>query len=1167
MDARSRKVLCLLTLGGHWMATTAQADGLLDRFKAGKHKQLKQEYHTKEVTNGPPWDLTQVASMVDIVEEGILDDGTVVIKRPDVWSQARMTKYRREFEVQMADQLNKFDAVLSARIARTDQASFESATTLGAALQGSGGGGQKPAAIVAAPPASNQAELIKAQADATQAQANADTAAAQLTTAQTAQAVSLAKQNLSQLEPTKGGSNDFSQTAPFGLLGEKGAFQNYAKNVGMGNLGLEPTIYLDEQKRYLDHLNELRRVNLGDDNADSAGYSLSLVRLPVSIQPGAKTEKGHGALLNVTARPEFRPDFLPTTFRSLVVQDIIDQLTPVLYEILDRHLDDNYSENLVKWRNDVNQRTTELADLKKKLKTALEAQSITKEPSSPPLRDEIDPKAALGILRNTEANRVKSLATEIERLQNESPEFRSLTAEIERLQKESLEFQSLAKYDSVFRKILSPRIPSTRLAARPYPISPTDLDQVMMRVNLMHLALAVRQSITTVNPRASEIRAFLYQISESAYQLFPRFEPMIGEIALTVNNHQHNEIPNLYDRLQGTLPGVMAKPTNYLEELRDPVTIMCWAIAVDAGQLDERLKEEMKRLDGQSGFHPACDLDSLLFYLSEPQPEAREVFQSYVNARWPIICFALDPVTDQQNIADAVSIRRDLQIAMSFAFATGKINFNQFNRFRRRIELDAETIALNRTVTTFAHGNESFGWRFYPRFQNPPQEATNFNVIGNQLLRGGPGRDYQVKNSKLEAGQRELTAVIILPSILPRVRFEVIGNWFKLTQPDDLTVSTARMVWQGRQVMKLRDAVTKYCDPRLNRPGDLERVLTKVDRVEQMLPMQTESVAIPYQNTQGGFDLFTPGLSSLVPELLGYDGIDKAESGKDASFLVFGKNLSIHETKVVAGGQTIETTAIEILSREVMRVTVPASLLGTEMADRPDRPYLEVVAATPNGISNRLAIPIKPVKPPEKVAGSGYNWKAAPSYVAYARYNESGVIDPKGPTSYFKFEAPPTAEIILNANKTFPNDPGYETSPLIPGSITHMALRLKFQDKAGKDVVINAKTTKPAASFVKVGEEVRATISFKENLEEPIIKALTEVPRGLKLSAYSAIIDVTAEAYILVEGSSTAIKLDDPIKLTVNTRDSVPVVPVEILDSESIIPPPSSGNSPFFRNK
>ena len=891
---------------------------------------------------------------------------------------------------------------------------------------------------------------------------------------------------------------------------------------------------------------------------------------------------------------------MPTTFRNLVVQDIIDQLTPVLFEILDRHLDDNYSQDLAKLRNDYKKRSDELLksyenfknsseELRKSqeeaarfelnsrsLKTQIETsqkalETLTKEPSQPTNLNAIDPKVAQEKImqalvarqerlqaKNDEDTKRRAALGETIRLERDQQAV--LQNAIIRLQDQLPSFQNLTGYESLFNKILSPRIPSTRLAARPYPISPTDLDKVMLRANLMHLALALRQSISTVNPRASEIRAFLYQISESAYQLFPRFEPMIGEIALAVNNHQHDEMQQLYARLTGSLPAVMAEPTNFLEKLRDPVAIMCWAIAVDAGLLDERLKDEMKRLDGQSGFHPACDLDSLFFYLSEPQPLAREVFQTYVNARWPIITFALDPVTDQQNVADATSIRRDLQIAISFAFATGKINFNQFNRFRRRIELDAETIALNRTVTSFAHGNETFGWRFYPRFQNPPQEATNFNVIGNQLLRGGPGRDYQIKNSKLEAGQRELTAVVILPSFLPRVRFEVVGNWFKLTQPDDLTVPTARMVWQGQELMKLRENVTKFCDPRLSRPGDLERVLVKVDRVEQMLPMQTESVGIPYQNTQGGFELFTPGVASLVPELLGYDGIDTAEFGKGASFLVFGKNLSIHETKVVAGGQQIPDLGVEILSREVMRVTVPANLLGTEMADRPDRPYLEVVAATPNGLSNRLAIPIKPVAKPTPVPGSGYNWKEAPSYVAYARYNESGVIDPKGKTSYFKFEAPPTAEIVLNSNKTFANDPRYTTSPLIPGSITHMALRLKFQDKAGKDVVLNAETTKPAASFVKAGDEVRASVSFKENLEEPIVKQLTG---KLTQSGFNAVIDVTAEAYILVEGSSTAIKLDDPIKLTVNTRDSAPVIPVDILGPKLEIPLPSTGDSPF----
>ena len=53
-------------------------------------------------------------------------------------------------------------------------------------------------------------------------------------------------------------------------------------------LGIESTVYLDEKKRFLDHLKQIRRVNLGDDTSDSAGYGFYLLRLPVSIQPGGR---------------------------------------------------------------------------------------------------------------------------------------------------------------------------------------------------------------------------------------------------------------------------------------------------------------------------------------------------------------------------------------------------------------------------------------------------------------------------------------------------------------------------------------------------------------------------------------------------------------------------------------------------------------------------------------------------------------------------------------------------------------------------------------------------------------------------------------------------------------------------------------------------------------
>jgi hypothetical protein len=1095
----------------------AQTDGLWDRVKAGLHRQLKQEYHKKEV-HGPPYDLSQIASQIDIVEEGILDDGTVVIKRPDVWSQARMTKYRRDFEEQMKVELSKFAAVLSARVARSDQASFESATSLGAALGGWGGGPAPLGASGVNPPVIpdfNQAQvgLLRAQTDAfkAQVQAQLDTvrAAASLAGSLAPAPVPTPPNTSDMLKPAEGTSAQFTQTAPFKLLGEKGAFQNFADNISGGRLGLEPTVYLDEKKRFLDHLNEIRRVNLGDDNADTAGYSLSLVRLPVSIQPGEKTKKGHGASLTITARPEFHPDFLPTTFRNLVVHDLVEQLTPILFEILDRELDKAYldeSEELAKSREAIDQ---QLDTLRK----AREVLRMSPAPAERP--NALDPRIVQQKIDAALARRQENLTA-------------------------SAALASRKLEDAVYA-----RIPSSRLAARPYPVAPTDMRKVFLAENLLRLAGAIRRAQPTMRPRAAEVRAFLDQTSEAAYELLPSYVDRIDEITTAIRSHAFLSLPALYARLADNLPNDLA------HHGEDPVAILCWSIAVDAGLLDDRLKQEMKRVAGQGGFQPDCDIDSILFYLPDPQPGARELFQGYVSARWPIICFALDPVTDQQNIADALSLRRDLQIAIAFAFASGQINFNQFNRFRRRIELDSETIALNRTVTAFAHGNETFGWRFYPRYQNPPPEHSNFHVIANQLIRGGPGPDYQVKNSKLEAGQRELTAILILPSFLPKVRFEVVGNWFALTQPDDYTVPTARMVWEGEQVMNLRHAVTHYCDRRRYRPGDLERVLVKIDQVEQMLPLQTEIVNIPYENSQGGFDLFTPGLSSLVPVLLGHDGIDQVEPNKEATLVVFGKNLSIHETKVVAAGRSLADERVELLSREMMRLTIPADALATALVDRPDRPFVEVVAATPNGISNRLVVPIRPKEKGESPAGgeravarSNYRWKAPPSYVAYARYTDAGMIDPGRPPSIFEFEGPPESEIIVDTNWVFLSGPERGQSPVIPASVTHMAMRLRFKDSFGKGVVIDTRATRPAARFVHVDGEARATIPFERNIGDPIRAALTKVPGGLTESRYPKEIAISVETYILVEGSSAAIKLDEDFAIKVRIRDAAAPMPV-----------------------
>jgi hypothetical protein len=72
---------------------TSRAQGILDSLRW---------------SSDPPT-LSDVARIMDRIQNDILDEGTVVVKHPDVWSQARMTMFRKEFENAMQGELLNFN--------------------------------------------------------------------------------------------------------------------------------------------------------------------------------------------------------------------------------------------------------------------------------------------------------------------------------------------------------------------------------------------------------------------------------------------------------------------------------------------------------------------------------------------------------------------------------------------------------------------------------------------------------------------------------------------------------------------------------------------------------------------------------------------------------------------------------------------------------------------------------------------------------------------------------------------------------------------------------------------------------------------------------------------------------------------------------------------------
>lgn len=926
-----------------------------------------------------PSTLADVARMIDHIQNQILNQGTVVVKQPDVWSQARMTMFRKEFENTMQPELGKFYDYLSARIARSDSAALQSQTSLGAALD-SLTPGQSPAPVVTP-------DTIKGERT---------DAVALLGTSSTLP-LPINNPGNANPPPTSAVAQNFSLLNSLVPVGTQGGTVNPIAT----NLGVEPNVHIDEKADFITHLQRLRRINLGDDNSDSAGYGLYLMRVPVSIQPGDKTKKGFGAIVNMTMRHDFGPKFLPATYRNLVINDLVDQLGPFVHELIRNGKAKKYNDEVQKY----------LA-VRKNARDE-EMQKVYEEE-----RAKRGPNASL--TENERVNVEKRERVNVEKRTEERTDVQKV-------------FENLKTASENQLKTTSNFSPVGRTGPRTYAIAPTDVKRVFVAQNLLNLAFEAQQSLdlgTTEPPktnkvRSTEVRSYLRHELESAFDLMegrcreqpailsdvPYIESLTDQVycrkfegpkgAVVDSNDELNGFYGVYHDFSQKLPGNLRYRS---------IGVLSWGIAVQAGLLNRQLHEDMKQTKGADGYLCPPDVDTMPFYTPDPAPEVIHAFEEYVKARWPMITFSLEPVTDEQNIDDAFTRRRDLQLAIAFALSSGRLSFRQATQYTRQLQYEAQTIALNQTVSAFAHGNDTFGWRFTPRYQTPPEES-NLRAVTNLLLRGGPGPNWTMDNSKIEPGMRELTAVVVMPSFVRGMRLDVSGDWFRLHDPDERKLHTARTVELGRKINEARDSLEAACKCGKYRPEDVERLRMRLHQLEVMLPMQTQHVNVPYENLLGGFALFTQGQTALVPELSGFEGVEYLDTTKANDIIVYGKHFSIYETDVVVGGvrvpregmstfvtrdvngNLVQTSQLstamrdpdkgnliilgsdgktvisvkdvgsyDIMSREVMRVRIPANVSKAKREDGQD--IIEVYVATPNGISNKMQIPVKdPDKP------------------------------------------------------------------------------------------------------------------------------------------------------------------------------------------------------------
>ncbi|MHB0955376.1 MAG: hypothetical protein ACYC0X_03260 [Pirellulaceae bacterium] len=951
-----------------------------------------------------------LAREIDWLEHHVNRWGTVTAKVPDVWGEARLMKHRQEYEDIVARELAAFE---KGRISGVqfiqDQAFLAAALAMQASLAGQGG----------TPPAISS--TVQVDSDPGTTGSPAVTAGTQATNIRLDFAGPLT--NTPILTPGAGGRLEFPS-----------------------NVQVEQTEILDQLSRYLNHLNELRRINEGDDTADSPGYSLHLVRIPVSILPGEQTRRGWGAEITVTAEPYLGPELLPMAFRDLVINDVIDQLALPLASFLNGD------------RLDVARAMKELdkyEDLLGKL-TALN-QRWAINPCIMEVSEEVEPALAClkleffvveqkvlryrGIVISTD--NVQQLASELEEIQGALEKYIQQVREKKSQLKAALgNVPTGARIPEdtlrLFQQLHAPLAPSAQPSAEPGTlprVTREDLDDAVKSehtisalekanstltdvvkesnvkglldsvIQLTHDLEGLRRAVTVIHipgsvtrkatlpfpptqlidnygvhelghvakgvynafradlvnrhvAHATDIAAFLREELAAAYELMSTDTMQVwwqaestGERCLygLVRQRQLEEIKAYRDRFISSMPA---------KAQHSSTASLAWCVFVESLLLNERLIRDMQETAGNRGC--ACLPEGWFpFFGPNPPEEARLLFTEYVRCRWPVHVFALDPVVNEQNIQETSSIYREMQLAVALGFASGQIGTQGAMQAMRRLQRDTATIDLNRMIVGFGHGDDTFGWRFYPRFQTPPVEG-NFTVFFRDTLLGGPTDESLLGTQKIEPGMRECLAMVVMPSFVPYVRFDTRANWFKLRSPGHTAVSMADTVHFSRSIRAMQTAAQQcVVFAGAYRDGEVERLLKRVHQLDRKLPLQTLNAQVPYENSLGGFEMFSSGTSELAPELLGWYGAPGVRLSEPTVLFLAGDNFSVHQTRLVVGTQEVP---FRVLSRQIMQVTLPAGLRYMEdenlRKDELYEGYVDAHLATPYGTSSHLLIPV-----------------------------------------------------------------------------------------------------------------------------------------------------------------------------------------------------------------
>ncbi|MBI3118063.1 MAG: hypothetical protein HYZ00_05235, partial [Candidatus Hydrogenedentes bacterium] len=708
--------------------------------------------------------------------------GSIVPKQPDVWGESRLARYRQQFETEMAKDIDDFKTTMQAALGRSDQAYLTMALSLNAAAGGEAGGGplQNLTGKLgnATTAIENMQKLVEAYKKL-QELLNLRKKVQQQAAQKAKDAASDGQDNGAgnggdddgdggddnnagggadndgggDAGDGNGGDSDGDTTANGDDTGEDQpapageeddvaslvtAMDKLVQRTKFGDLiqgaqiGLDPSLYLDQKATYLRHLEEIRRINEGDDTADSAGYGLYLLRIPVSVNPGNQTKTGYGAEATfVVSRPPLTASQINKIMEDLVLSDVTEMLANPISKMLKTWW--KIKEAASGTDSDVSQSAKEFALLAPAAPFGAFQQSYM-SPGLP----EID------ILEGFS-----------ERLMETYKETDTEDKKAGKLKAEAGEaFKAIAE-------TVGSHAPLDSFAARRslFPLPPSQAQDVLGTWQLRTITESVAEKVGS-EAEPAQIQAILRAEFEAAcdhLQSLRLFEPQdqrvdelkhldspaqIAEKILAGRldevKLQRAEFIRALDKVTGIKSEYLndlgqEKLHTYVPEAERPepapakmaaTKASAWFVYVCTGLFNHAMTVDIKSVVGSETF-PAGTPN---YYDGTMTKVELSVFNRYVDERWPLHVFALEPASEDQNVDDRFSERREMQLALAASFMMGNISARTMLNFARRFEMDMKTIALNRTVVAFAHGEKTFGWKFYPRVQTP-QPGSNIEQL------------------------------------------------------------------------------------------------------------------------------------------------------------------------------------------------------------------------------------------------------------------------------------------------------------------------------------------------------------------------------------------------------------------------------------------------------